>query len=60
MIYTFFDKNTGSRISVNKQLAEELHKKVIQKNSKEETYMRDLKITFRSRFSWNEIIVFKE
>ena len=60
MIYTFFDKNTGSWISVNEQLAEELHKKVIQKNSKEETYMRDLKITFRRRFSWNEIIVFKE
>ena len=51
MIYTFFDKNTGSRISVNKQLAEELHQKLIQKNSKEENYMRDLKITFRSRFS---------
>ena len=51
MIYTFFDKNTGSRINVNKQLSEELHKKVIQKNSKEENYMRDLKITFRSRFS---------
>ena len=45
MVYRFFDKRTGSGISVKEQLAEELHKQVIQKkNSEEEKYMRDLKI----------------
>ena len=29
MIYRFFDKNSGSRISVNEQLAEELYTPVI-------------------------------
>ena len=33
MIYRFFDKNTGSRISVNEQLDEELYTPVI-KNQK--------------------------
>ena len=31
MVYKFFDKKTGSGISVNKQLAKELHKPVIKK-----------------------------
>ena len=31
MVYTFFDKKTGSGVSVNEQLAEELHKAVIKK-----------------------------
>ena len=31
MIYKFFDKKRGSRMSVNEQLAEELHKQVIKK-----------------------------
>ena len=34
MVYNIFDKKTGSRISVNEQLAEELHKPVIKKNQK--------------------------
>ena len=29
MVYKFFDKKTGSRASVNEQLAEDLHKPVI-------------------------------
>ena len=29
MIYKFFDKKTGAGVSVNEQLAEELHKTVI-------------------------------
>ena len=29
MTYAFFDKKTGSRLSVNEQLAKELHKPVI-------------------------------
>ena len=29
MVYKFFDKKTGSGISVNEELAEELHKPVI-------------------------------
>ena len=31
MIYRFFDKKTGSVLSINKQIAEELHKSVIKK-----------------------------
>ena len=31
MVYKIFDKEAGSRVSVNKQLAEELHKPVIKK-----------------------------
>ena len=45
MVYKFFDKKSGSGISVNEQLAEELHKPVI-KNSKEEKSMQDLKTIF--------------
>ena len=37
MVYKFFDRKTGSGISVNEQLAEELHKPVI-KNSKNSLY----------------------
>ena len=53
MVYNFFDKKTGSgeivtskaRVSVNEQLAEELHKPEL-KNSKEEQSMRDLNTLF--------------
>ena len=45
MVYKIFDKKTGSEISVNEELAEELHKPVI-KNFKKEKYMRDLKTIF--------------
>ena len=45
MIHKFFDKRTGLGVSVNEQLAEELHKPVKQ-NSKEEKSMRDLKTIF--------------
>ena len=31
MVYNFFDEKTGSGISVNEQLAKELHKPVIKK-----------------------------
>ena len=31
MVYKFFDNKTGSGMSVNEQLAEELHKPVIKK-----------------------------
>ena len=34
MVYKFFDKKTESRVSVNEQLAEELHKPVIKKIQK--------------------------
>ena len=38
MFYKFFDKKTGSGVSVNEQLAEELHKPVIKKkNQKKES-----------------------
>ena len=42
MVYKFFVKKIRSRASVNEQVAKELHKPEL-KNSKEETYMRDLK-----------------
>ena len=45
MIHKFFDKRIGLGVSVNEQLAEELHKPVKQ-NSKEEKSMRDLKTIF--------------
>ena len=31
MVYKFFDKKTGSRVSVNEQLPEDLHKSIIKK-----------------------------
>ena len=34
MVYKFFDKKTGLGVSVNEQLAEELHKPVIKKREK--------------------------
>ena len=38
MIYKFFGKKAGSRVSVNKQLAEELHKPVIKKFKRRNFY----------------------
>ena len=46
IVYKYFDKKTGLGASVNKELPQELHKPVIKKNSKEEEFMRDLKIIF--------------
>ena len=43
MVYKFFVKKKRSRVSVNEQLAKELHKPGLE-NSKEDMYMRDLKI----------------
>ena len=40
MVYTSFDKKTGSGISVNEQLAEELHKPVIKKFKRTKVYAR--------------------
>ena len=40
MVYRFFDKKTGSRISVNEQLAEELYNPVIKKLQKRKVYAR--------------------
>ena len=40
MIYKFFDKKTGSRVSKNEQLAEELHKPVIEKFQRRKVYQR--------------------
>ena len=50
MIKKFFDKKTGSGISVKEQLDEELHKPVIRK-FKEEKSMVDLKSCLGSIFS---------
>ena len=46
MVYTFYDRKTGSGISVNEQLAEELHKPVVIKNSKEGNSMWDSNTLF--------------
>ena len=40
MVYKFFDKKTGSGISVNEELAEELRKPVIKKFKKRKVYAR--------------------
>ena len=40
MVYKFFDKQTGSRISVNKHLAKKLHKQVIKKFKRRKVYAR--------------------
>ena len=40
MVYKFFKTKTGLRVSVNEQLAEELHKTVIKKFKKREVYTR--------------------
>ena len=38
MVYNFFDKETGSRVSINEQLAKKLHKPVITKFKKRNVY----------------------
>ena len=40
MVYKFFDRETGSVISVNEQVAEELHKSVIKKFKRRKVYAR--------------------
>ena len=40
MVYKLFDKKTGSRVSVNKHLVEELHKPVIIKFKRKQVYAR--------------------
>ena len=40
MVYKFFDKKTGSGISVNEQQAEKLHKSVIKKIKRRKVYAR--------------------
>ena len=40
MVYKFFDKKTGSGISVNEQLAEELHKPIAKKFKRRKVYAR--------------------
>ena len=39
MVYKIFDKKTGSGVSVNEQLAEELHKPVIKKIKRRKVYV---------------------
>ena len=55
MVYKFFDKKTGSGASVNEELAEELHKPVI--NGEES--MRDLKKLFgqQIQLKWDHCLV---
>ena len=40
MVYTFFDKKTGSGLSVSEQLVQELHKPVIKKFKRRNVYAR--------------------
>ena len=40
MVHKFFDKKTGSEISVYEQLAEELYKPVIEKSKRRKIYAR--------------------
>ena len=46
MVYNFCDKKTASRVRVNEQLAEELHKPVIKKFKRTKKSMQDLKTIF--------------
>ena len=41
MVYKYFDKKTGSRVSLNEHLAEELHKPAIKKFKRRRS-MQDL------------------
>ena len=38
MVYNFFDKKTGLKMSVNEQQAEELHKQVIKRSKRRKVY----------------------
>ena len=40
MVYKFFDKKTRSRVSVNEELAKELHKLVIKKLKRRKIHVR--------------------
>ena len=40
MVYKFFDKKKGSRVSLNEQLVEELHKPVTKKFKRRKVYAR--------------------
>ena len=40
MVYKFYDRKTGSGMSVNEQLAEELHKPVIKNFNRRKVYAR--------------------
>ena len=40
MVYKLFNKKTGSRVSVNEQLAEELHKQLIKIYKRRKVYAR--------------------
>ena len=40
MLYKIFDEKTGSGISVNEQLAEEIHKPIIKKLKRRKVYTR--------------------
>ena len=51
MVYKFFDKKTGSGISVNEQLAEELHEPMIKKFKRRKVYARFKDSVMGSRFS---------
>ena len=57
MVYKFFDKKRGLLVSLNGQLAEDLHKPVIKKLKKEKP-MRDLKAIFEQQIyqKWNHYL----
>ena len=57
MAYKFFDEKTELGVSVNQQLAEELHKPIIKTFKKRKIYWRFKEYLGRI-FSWNGIIVF--
>ena len=58
MVYKFFHKKTGSGISVNEQLANELHKPVIKKFKGRKVYER-LKTLFGQQIllKWNHSLL---
>ena len=56
MVYRFFDKKIGLGVSLNEQLAEELHKPVIEKFKRRKYYARFKDNTLKKI---NGIILFK-
>ena len=46
MVYKFFDKKTGSEVSVNEELAGELHTLIIKKFKRSKVYARFKKNIF--------------
>ena len=58
MVYTFFDTKSKSRISVNEQLAQELHKSVTKKFKRKKVYAKFKDIIWAADLvKWNHCLL---